>query len=65
MDPISRSRKVIYESAPAVNPEFESLAVPAAPLVTGLDTLLRSRPEDSNAGERPDRRAGGGDGLGT
>ena len=37
---------VIYESAPAVNPEFESLAVPAAPLVTGLDTLLRSRPED-------------------
>jgi hypothetical protein len=57
---------VIYESAPAVNPEFESLAAPAAPLVTGLDTLLRSRPEDKgNAGERPERRAGGGDGLGT
>ena len=38
-----RARKVIYESAPAVNPEFESLA---APLVTGLDTLLPSRLED-------------------
>ena len=37
---------VIYESAPAVNPEFESLAAPAAPLVTGLDTLLPSRLED-------------------
>ena len=41
-----RARKVIYESAPAVNPEFESLAAPAAPLVTGLDTLLPSRLED-------------------
>ena len=40
------TRKVIYESAPAVNPEFESLAAPAAPLVTGLDTLLPSRLED-------------------
>jgi len=40
------ARKVIYESAPAVNPEFESLAAPAAPLVTGLDTLLPSRLED-------------------
>ena len=61
-----RARKVIYESAPAVNPEFESLAAPAAPLVTGLDTLLPSRLEDKatlesdlSAAPEAERWAGG------
>ena len=31
---------------PLSTPNFESLAAPAAPLVTGLDTLLPSRLED-------------------
>jgi len=58
-------RKVIYESAASVKPKSETLsgAHGAAVDVFGY-TTTEPAGGYGNAGERPERRAGGGDGLG-
>src|SRR3954463_6987666 len=56
---------VIYESAASVKPKPEPLAAPMAPPWTVFRyTTTEPAGGHGNAGERPERRAGGGDGLG-